>query len=455
MGARGDRLGDGGHLARRRALRRRPRARESARCGPDGPDLREPGGAERQPGSARRRRRHPGDLQPDGDERRGDGRSRRRRAHLRQDPRRGRRRERRPGARGRRAAGDGPRLGEQLRHRHGRRRDHERPRGDLDDDADAVEQQLLRHPLRLRVGAVEEPGRRAPVGGEGRRGDRPRPVRRLPDAPPDDAHDGPRAPVRPGLRADLAALPREPAGVRRRVREGVVQADAPRHGAGLAVPRPARPRGAAALAGPRPAGRARPDRPGGHGCSQGDDPRLGALHRAARGDGVGLGIDVPGHRQARRRQRGAHPPRPPERLGRQRARRPRHRAGDSGRDSGRLREPGLPGRRDRARRLRRRGAGGAERRLRGRGPVRPGAHGRVAGADGRGVVRGARADGGRVPQLPRERARAAGGAPARRAGEPADADGAGADRPRRRPPRAGGEPRRLHARRAHGAARAR
>ena len=41
----------------------------------------------------------------------------------------------------------------------------------------------------------------------------------------------------------------------RRVREGLVQADAPRHGTGHALSRPAGARGAAVLAGPRPRGR--------------------------------------------------------------------------------------------------------------------------------------------------------------------------------------------------------
>ena len=54
LGARRGLLGPGGHVARRRALQRRPRARQPARRGADGPDLREPGGAERQPRSARR-----------------------------------------------------------------------------------------------------------------------------------------------------------------------------------------------------------------------------------------------------------------------------------------------------------------------------------------------------------------------------------------------------------------
>ena len=49
------------------------------------------------------------------------------------------------------------------------------------------------------------------------------------------------------------ALPRESAGVGGRLRQGLVQADAPRHGADFAVSWPARSRGAADLAGPIPA----------------------------------------------------------------------------------------------------------------------------------------------------------------------------------------------------------
>ena len=52
LGARRDLLGLRGHVARRRALQRRPGARRSVRRRADGPHLREPGGAERQPGSA-------------------------------------------------------------------------------------------------------------------------------------------------------------------------------------------------------------------------------------------------------------------------------------------------------------------------------------------------------------------------------------------------------------------
>ena len=54
-------------------------------------------------------------------------------------------------------------------------------------------------------------------------------------ARPDDVHDRPRAEDGPDLREDLEALPREPDRVRRGLRQGVVQADAPRHGARLAT----------------------------------------------------------------------------------------------------------------------------------------------------------------------------------------------------------------------------
>ena len=59
---RGRLLGSRDRVARRRALHRRPRPREPARRGPDGPDLRQPRGPQRQPGPARRGPRHPRDV---------------------------------------------------------------------------------------------------------------------------------------------------------------------------------------------------------------------------------------------------------------------------------------------------------------------------------------------------------------------------------------------------------
>ena len=60
----------------------------------------------------------------------------------------------------------------------GKRRghDHQRPRGRLDGHPGAVGQQLPRDPVRLRVGAVEEPGRRLAVEAEGRAGAAPCPT---------------------------------------------------------------------------------------------------------------------------------------------------------------------------------------------------------------------------------------------------------------------------------------
>ena len=99
-----------------------------------------------------------------------------------------------------------------LRQRQGPRRDHQRSRGHVDQHADQVGQQLLRDPLRLRVGADPEPGGRAPVAAEGRRrgGHRSRPPGPVAAAPSDDADHRPLAAVRPDLRADLAAFPGGP-----------------------------------------------------------------------------------------------------------------------------------------------------------------------------------------------------------------------------------------------------
>ena len=84
-----------------------------------------------------------------------------------------------------------------------------------------------------------EPGRRAPVAAEGRRrgGHRPRRSRPVEAPRPDDADDRPLAPVRPDLRADLAAFHGGPGGARGRLRPRVVQADPPRHGSDRALPR--------------------------------------------------------------------------------------------------------------------------------------------------------------------------------------------------------------------------
>ena len=113
---------------------------------------------------------------------------------------------------------------------------------------------------------------------------RPRPGE---EAPADDAHDRPGAARRPGVREDLAALPGEPRRVRAGVRQGLVQAAAPRHGSGLALPRPVGPR-AAAVAGPGPGGRPRADRRRRRRRAQGQAARLGPVRVAAGLHRVGL-----------------------------------------------------------------------------------------------------------------------------------------------------------------------
>ncbi len=307
------------------------------------------------------------------------------------------------------------------------------------------------------MGADPEPGRRLPVAAEGRRrgGYRPRRPRPRQAPRPDDADDRPLAPVRPDLRADLAAFHGGPGGVRGRLRPRVVQADPPRHGPGRALPRPRGPVRDADLAGPRPGGDARAHRRGGHRHPQGPGPRLGPVGVRARVRRVGGGLVLPRQRQARRRQRRAHPPRAAERVGGQPPRPAGHGAPHPGRDPAGLqrrpdrRQAGLAGRPDRPGRRCGRRAGRPGRGFRRRGPLLPGPDRRVAGADRRGVVRRARAEGGRVPQLRREGQPAAGRVPAARQGEPAHPERPPDDGPGRRPPRPGRELRRVEARRVH------
>ena len=138
-----------------------------------------------------------------------------------------------------------------------------------------------------------------------------------------------------------------------------------------ALPGPGGSEGAAALAGPGARGRSRADRREGHRRAEEQDPRVGTVHVAAGLHGLGVGVVVPRHRQARRRQRRAHPPRAAEGLGGQQSAGAGEGAEDPGGDSegvqrraGRRQEEGLAGRSDRDRRRRGHRAGGEEGRRR-------------------------------------------------------------------------------------------
>ena len=79
--------------------------------------------------------------------------------------------------------------------------------------------------------------------------------------------------VDPIYAADHQALPRAPGPARRRVRQGLVQAAAPRHGPGLALSW-AVGSGAAVVAGPGSRGRSRTHRRAGYRRAEGKDPRI-------------------------------------------------------------------------------------------------------------------------------------------------------------------------------------
>ena len=134
------------------------------------------------------------------------------------------------------------------------------------DDADEMEQQLLPEPVRLRMGADEEPGGRLSVDPEGRRGSGhgARSARSVEAPLALDADHRPRLAVGPGLREDLAALLRASGSICGRFRPCVVQAHAPRHGPDRPLPRPARAERNPDLAGPDPGGESSAGRGEGH-----------------------------------------------------------------------------------------------------------------------------------------------------------------------------------------------
>ena len=111
-----------------------------------------PEGPGRQPGPGPCSEVHSTNVRPHGDERRGNPCAHRRRPHGRQGPRRRPCRPERRSRTGRRQPGGARfRLEEQVWQRQGRRHDHERARGPLDQRADEVGQRLPRQPLQPRL----------------------------------------------------------------------------------------------------------------------------------------------------------------------------------------------------------------------------------------------------------------------------------------------------------------
>ena len=139
------------------------------------------------------------------------------------------------------------------------------------------------------------------------------------------------AAVRPGLRKNLAALHGKSGSVRRRVRPGVVQADAPRHGSARALSRPGGSRRGTHLAGSHSRGESQIDRCAGHRLTEGQNPGVRSVRLGAGFDRLGVGVHFPWLRQARRRERRAHSPGAAEGLGSQ----PAGPTGEGAEDAGR------------------------------------------------------------------------------------------------------------------------
>ena len=130
------------------------------------------------------------------------------------------------------------------------------------------------------------------MGGQGRAGDHSGCACAGQVAQAHHADHRPDAALRPRVRQDLQALLREPAGLRRRLRPRLVQADPPRHGPEGSLPGSRGAEGRPDLAGPAARGHPQADgrryrRP------EGKDRRIGSLGRRAGVGGLGLGLHLP------------------------------------------------------------------------------------------------------------------------------------------------------------------
>ena len=300
----------------------------------------------------------------------------------------------------------------------GARHNHQRPGSHLDHHAHEVEQQLLREPVRLRMGTHEEPGRCAAVGGRrrpARHGAAMRTIRRRSIAPS-------------MLTTDLS-LRFDPAyeKISRRFMENPDQlADAFARAWFKLTHRDMGPR--ARYLGPEvpaeeliwqdpiPAVNHKLIDAAGYRLAEGQNPGFRSVHLGTGFDRLGVGVHVPWLRQAWRCERRSHSSGAAEGLGSQSAGPTGEGAQDSGRHPERRSTDAQSGGKkvSLADLIVLAGCAGIEQAAKNAGhevtvPFIAGTHGRHAGADRRRILRGARTHRRRLPQLPQGQIQRAGG----------------------------------------------